>query len=110
MATLKDFLGYIINPPPGDPAATAMSDQVPSSVVTTRSAGGGTMPSADGVGGYTWIPSTGPGPTGPQGPAGATGAQGAQGPPGQGVPAGGATGQALVKSSSADYATSWVTP
>jgi hypothetical protein len=40
------------------------------------------------------------------GPTGATGATGANG---QGVAAGGTTGQALVKSSNADYATTWAT-
>jgi hypothetical protein len=104
MATLKDFLGFVINPSPGDPATTAMSDQVPSSVVTTRSAGTGTLPSADGIGGYTWIPSTGPGPVGPQGPTGP------QGPPGQGVPAGGLAGYVLAKSSAVDYSTVWQPP
>src|SRR5215831_4515133 len=49
------------------------------------------------------------GPTGAQGPAGATGATGATGPAGPGVPTGGTTGQALVKSSGADYATQWAT-
>ena len=58
MASLKDFLGFVINPPPGDPASTAMSDQVPKSVVTTAAAGSGTIPAADGVGGYAWIAST----------------------------------------------------
>jgi len=74
--------------------------------------------------------STVPGPqgpagaTGPQGPAGATGAQGpkgdqgvqgpagatgAQGPAGPGVPTGGTTGQALVKTNNTDYATNWAT-
>jgi collagen type I alpha len=47
-----------------------------------------------------------PGPTGPTGPAGA---DGATGPPGPGVAAGGTTGQALVKTSAADYATAWTT-
>lgn len=59
------------------------------------------------------------GPTGPQGPTGATGAQGPQGDPGPqgpagaagadgvGVPAGGTTGQALVKASNVDYDTEW---
>lgn len=46
------------------------------------------------------------GPTGPQGPTGATGAQG---PAGQGVPAGGTAGQALLKASATDYATVWGT-
>jgi hypothetical protein len=49
------------------------------------------------------------GATGPQGAKGDTGAAGAQGPAGPGVPAGGTTGQQLVKSSSADYATAWAT-
>lgn len=56
------------------------------------------------------------GPTGPAGPAGATGpagpagANGTNGTNGVGVPTGGTTGQVLAKSSSADYATQWVTP
>lgn len=40
---------------------------------------------------------------------GTQGAQGIQGDPGVGVPAGGSTGQALVKSSNTDYAVSWDT-
>jgi len=48
------------------------------------------------------------GATGPQGPQGPTGPQGPQGS-GAGVAAGGTTGQALVKTSNADYATGWVT-
>ena len=44
------------------------------------------------------------GATGPQGPTGPTGPQG---PAGQGVPAGGSTGQVLKKSSSTDYDTEW---
>jgi hypothetical protein len=62
--------------------------------------------------------STGPaGPTGPTGSTGPTGADstvtgptgptGAQGELGPGVPVGGATGQVLAKSSSADYDTGW---
>jgi hypothetical protein len=104
MPTIKDFLGFVINPSPGDPATTAMSDQVPSSVVTTRSAGSGTLPAADGAGGYTWIPSTGPGPAGPQGPAGPTGATG------PGVPPGGLAGYILAKSNAMDYNTVWQPP
>jgi len=50
------------------------------------------------------------GTPGPAGPAGGTGPAGANGAPGVGVPAGGSTGQALVKSSSTDYATQWATP
>lgn len=55
------------------------------------------------------------GPQGPQGeqgiqgPQGQQGIQGPQGDPGQGVPASGTTGQALVKSSNNDYATEWKT-
>jgi hypothetical protein len=40
---------------------------------------------------------------------GVPGAQGPQGPAGQGVPAGGTSGQYLQKTSGADYATDWVT-
>lgn len=43
------------------------------------------------------------GPVGPQGP------QGPAGPTGPGVPNGGTTGQALVKTSNADQATTWAT-
>jgi hypothetical protein len=53
------------------------------------------------------------GPIGSQGPAGPQGPQGTQGPQGnvgQGVPAGGSTGQVLSKASATDYATSWITP
>jgi hypothetical protein len=102
--TIKDLLGYVVNPPPGDPASTAMSDQVGPAVVTTRSAAAGTLPAADGFGGYTWIPSTGPGPVGPQGPAGPTGATG------QGVPPGGSSGYILAKATAADYNTVWQPP
>lgn len=57
-----------------------------------------------------------PGPPGPQGekgemgqrgPAGPIGATGAQGEPGVGVPPGGTTGQMLVKTSDADFDTTW---
>ncbi|WP_259071200.1 collagen-like protein [Mucilaginibacter sp. X4EP1] len=44
------------------------------------------------------------GATGPQGPAGPIGATGANG---QGVPAGGTTGQVLAKNTNTDYDTSW---
>jgi hypothetical protein len=40
---------------------------------------------------------------------GATGAAGADGADGEGVPVGGTTGQALIKSSNTDYATEWGT-
>ena len=49
------------------------------------------------------------GPPGEQGEQGPPGEQGEQGPPGPGVPQGGTTGQALVKSSNTDYATEWKT-
>ena len=51
------------------------------------------------------------GPAGAQGPTGAQGPQGIQGIQGlagTGVPAGGASGQVLAKTSAADYATGWV--
>ena len=54
-----------------------------------------------------------PGPAGPQGPAGADGADGADGvdgADGSGVPAGGTTGQVLVKSSNADGDVEWAAP
>jgi hypothetical protein len=41
---------------------------------------------------------------------GPPGPQGSQGPAGTGVPAGGATGQVLTKTSATDYATNWQTP
>lgn len=47
------------------------------------------------------------GPEGPQGPKGDPGAQGEPGPAGQGVPAGGTTGQVLRKTSGNDYETEW---
>lgn len=51
---------------------------------------------------------TGPqGPTGPTGATGATGPAGADGADGQGVPAGGAANEYLMKSSSDDYDTEW---
>jgi hypothetical protein len=57
-----------------------------------------------------------PGATGPPGPAGAdstvpgpAGANGAAGATGPGVATGGTTGQALTKTSSTDYATTWTT-
>lgn len=53
-----------------------------------------------------------PGPEGPEGPAGPEGPQGdpgVQGPAGTGVPAGGATGTLLTKTSATDYATQWST-
>lgn len=55
----------------------------------------------------------GVGPPGPQGPAGPTGPQGPAGPQGEkgdtgeGVPAGGAVNDVLVKTGAADYATGW---
>ncbi len=59
-----------------------------------------------------------PGPVGPQGPqgiqgnvgpVGPQGPQGIPGPTGAGVPVGGTSGQALVKLSNVDYATTWQT-
>lgn len=53
------------------------------------------------------------GPMGPQGPAGLTGPQGPAGTPGangQGVSAGGTTGQVLAKVNGTDFNTQWVTP
>lgn len=53
------------------------------------------------------------GPTGPAGPAstvaGPTGPSGPAGADGTGIPAGGMTGQALVKSSNSDYVVTWGT-
>jgi hypothetical protein len=49
------------------------------------------------------------GPTGPTGPTGATGPTGPTGATGQGLAAGGATGAFLVKNSSTNYDTIWVT-
>lgn len=62
-------------------------------------------------GGYVTIIGTqGPaGPAGATGAAGAAGAAGGAGPAGVGVPVGGTTGQALVKSSGSNYATEWAT-
>jgi hypothetical protein len=48
------------------------------------------------------------GATGATGTPGMTGATGATGPAGPGVPAGGGSGQLLVKTDSADYATGWI--
>jgi len=45
----------------------------------------------------------------PRGDVGATGATGATGAPGAGVAAGGTAGQVLIKASSVDYATAWLT-
>lgn len=47
------------------------------------------------------------GPTGPQGPAGPQGVPGADGENGEGVPAGGAVNDLLIKTGAADYATGW---
>ena len=45
----------------------------------------------------------------PRGDTGATGATGATGPQGPGVAAGGTPGQVLIKASTVDYATAWLT-
>jgi hypothetical protein len=50
------------------------------------------------------------GATGPQGPQGAQGATGATGATGPGVATGGTTGQVLAKTSSTNFATTWVNP
>ncbi len=47
--------------------------------------------------------------TGPTGPQGSTGAPGAQGPPGLGLPAGGTTGNVLLKQSPTNYDAMWST-
>jgi hypothetical protein len=68
---------------------------------------------ADGAPGADGADSTVPGPEGPEGPQGPAGADGADGAPGAdgadgvGVPAGGTTGQALVKNSNTDFDTEW---
>jgi len=51
-----------------------------------------------------------PPPPGVPGPPGPPGADGATGPAGPGVPAGGLTGQILVKKSDADFDCEWQTP
>jgi hypothetical protein len=50
------------------------------------------------------------GATGPKGDTGATGSTGATGTAGQGLAAGGTTGQVLSKHSNTDYDTSWIDP
>lgn len=91
--------------------------------VTTGAAGSSAAVTISGVAGSQLlnmvIPkgdtgATGPqGIQGPQGPQGIQGLTGDTGATGSGVAAGGSTGQALVKSSGTDYATTWsdvVTP
>ena len=59
--TVKDFLGFVINPPPGDPTRTASSDLLPNGAVIAAGAGptAGLVPVSDGAGGYTWqVPPT----------------------------------------------------
>jgi Collagen triple helix repeat (20 copies) len=101
------------------PGVTASDDSTGGRTVVTipdqGPAGPTGPPGADGPQGPQGIQGIpGPeGPTGPQGDPGLQGPQGdpgAQGPAGPGVPAGGTTGQALVKTSAADYATDWATP
>jgi hypothetical protein len=78
---------------PGSPLVVTINPPTVSPVIIT--AGGPAGPAgADGVDGAI----------GPQGPAGADGADGA---PGVGVPAGGATGESLLKASDTDYDTEW---
>jgi|SRR5215467_1784780 len=53
--TIKDFLGFVVNPPPGDPTRTAGSDLLPNGAVIAAGAGAaGQVPVSDGLGGYTW--------------------------------------------------------
>ena len=90
-------------------------------VVTDTGSPAGTEPAngADVLVAFQFQPLQGPpGPTGPTGPAGSQGIQGIQGiqgpagtpgATGPGVAAGGTTGQALTKTSSTDYATTWTT-
>jgi hypothetical protein len=75
MPTIKDFLGFVVNPPPGDPTRTAQSDLLPKSAVTVPSPPPttGYVPASDGSGSFTWQPAGGTGPAGPQGPAGPPG-------------------------------------
>lgn len=84
---------YIISDAPGTPGAEgATGPQGPT---------GATGPTGTaGVQGAT-------GATGTQGVTGATGVQGATGPAGPGLPAGGTTGQLILKNSATDYDTSW---
>lgn len=67
--TVKDFLGFVINPPPGDPTRTASSDLLPSGAVLASGAGAssGLVPVSDGAGGYTWQTPPGGPPTGAAG-------------------------------------------
>ena len=65
MPTLQDVLGFVVNPPPGDPTRTASSDQLPPPVVfDIRQFGpvGGlddttTWQAAANAGGRIWLPS-----------------------------------------------------
>ena len=81
---------------PGSPLVVTINPPTVSPVII--SAGGPAGPAgADGADGAT----------GPQGPAGADGADGADG---VGVPAGGSTGESLLKASDTDYDTEWGDP
>jgi len=81
---------------PGSPLVVTINPPTVSPVIIT--AGGPAGPAgADGADGAT----------GPQGPAGADGADGADG---VGVPAGGSTGESLLKASDTDYDTEWGDP
>jgi len=98
--------GTITGPPPGQYRPPRR----------TGGAGGGAQGPPGPTGPHGPAGPTGPpGTTGATGPPGATGSQGptgatgSQGPAGPGVPAGGTTGQALEKTSGADYATAWTT-
>jgi hypothetical protein len=60
--------------------------------------------------GQTWSGKISTMGIGAKGDAGAVGPEGPQGDPGEGVPAGGTTGQVLTKQSGTDYDADWETP
>ena len=65
MPSVRDFLGFVVNPPPGDPTLTAQSDLLPKGAVLIPAGIGapsGSVPVADGTGGYSWR--AGPPPAG----------------------------------------------
>ena len=89
-----------ISPSPFGTLAVVVKDTPGSITVSTVATSPSVLTMALGV----------PGPAGSQGPAGANGqngTNGTNGTNGQGVPTGGTTGQALVKTSGTDYATGW---
>jgi len=101
---------------PAGPASTVVGPTGPAGAVSTTP--GPTGPT--GPTGPSGVGSSVPGPTGPTGaastiagPTGPIGPTGPTGPAGTGIAIGGTTGQALVKTSNTNYATSWadvVTP